>query len=273
MLREIVFDTETTGVQANSGDRLVEIGCVELLNHIPTGKNFHVYINPERTMPVEAFNIHGLSEEFLADKPLFAAIADEFCDFIGDSRLIAHNATFDIGFLNAEFTRTGHPSLSMSRVLDTLMLARRKHPGSPASLDALCSRYGIDNSRRTKHGALLDAEILAEVYMELIGGRQADLGLGSVASRRGILPQVLQRPMPHGQREFLYLALARKNWAGIRRSSPRWARRRSGRIICRRSRRRRLDKGEAQNEKDSALCLRIADRRYCHERLFLDRPK
>jgi len=183
MLREIVFDTETTGVQANSGDRLVEIGCVELLNHIPTGKNFHVYINPERTMPVEAFNIHGLSEEFLADKPLFAAIADEFCDFIGDSRLIAHNATFDIGFLNAEFTRTGHPSLSMSRVLDTLMLARRKHPGSPASLDALCSRYGIDNSRRTKHGALLDAEILAEVYMELIGGRQADLGLGSVASR------------------------------------------------------------------------------------------
>lgn len=183
MLREIVFDTETTGVQANNGDRLVEIGCVELLNHIPTGKNFHVYINPERSMPVEAFNIHGLSEEFLADKPLFAAIADEFCDFIGDSRLIAHNATFDIGFLNAEFTRTGHPSLSMSRVVDTLMLARRKNPGSPASLDALCSRYGIDNSRRTKHGALLDAEILAEVYIELIGGRQADLGLGSVASR------------------------------------------------------------------------------------------
>lgn len=183
MLREIVFDTETTGVQANNGDRLVEIGCVELLNHIPTGRNFHVYINPERSMPVEAFDIHGLSAEFLADKPLFAEIADRFCEFIGDSRLIAHNATFDIGFLNAEFTRTGHPALSMSRVIDTLMLARRKNPGSPASLDALCSRYGIDNSRRTKHGALMDAEILAEVYIELIGGKQADLGLGTASSR------------------------------------------------------------------------------------------
>lgn len=187
MLREIVFDTETTGVQANNGDRLVEIGCVELLNHIPTGKNFHVYINPERSMPLEASNIHGLSDEFLSDKPLFAAIADEFCDFIGDSRLIAHNATFDIGFLNTEFTRTGHPSLSMSRVIDTLMLARRKHPGSPASLDALCSRYGIDNSRRTKHGALMDAEILAEVYIELIGGKQADLRLSTALNRASSL--------------------------------------------------------------------------------------
>lgn len=179
MLREIVFDTETTGVKANDGDRLVEIGCVELLNHIPTGKTYHTYLNPERPMPVEAFEIHGLSDEFLADKPLFASIADKFWAFIGDDRLIAHNAAFDIGFLNAEFSRTGNRRIFMDRVVDTLMLARRKHPGAGNSLDALCARYGIDNSRRTKHGALLDAEILAEVYLELIGGRQAGFDLNA----------------------------------------------------------------------------------------------
>lgn len=178
MLREIVFDTETTGVRANDGDRLAEIGCVELLNHIPTGNTFHVYLNPERPMPLEAFQIHGLSDEFLADKPLFSSVADAFWDFIGDSKLIAHNATFDVSFLNAEFARLGgNRQIFMDRVIDTLMLARRKHPGAGNSLDALCSRYGIDNSRRTKHGALLDAEILAEVYLELIGGRQAGFNL------------------------------------------------------------------------------------------------
>ncbi|MEN3929628.1 DNA polymerase III subunit epsilon [Microvirga sp. W0021] len=178
MLREIVFDTETTGVRANDGDRLVEIGCVELLNHIPTGNTFHVYINPERPVPVEAFDIHGLSDEFLADKPVFAEIADKFWEFIGDSKLIAHNASFDIGFMNAEYARIDKSrQISMERVIDTLALARRKHPGAGNSLDALCSRYGIDNSRRTKHGALLDSEILAEVYLELIGGRQAGFNL------------------------------------------------------------------------------------------------
>jgi DNA polymerase III, epsilon subunit, Proteobacterial len=207
MLREIVFDTETTGVRANDGDRLVEIGCVELLNHIPSGKTYHVYINPERSMPVEAFDIHGLSEEFLSDKPKFAEIADSFRDFIGDSRLIAHNATFDIGFLNAEFARTGHPPIFMDRVLDTLMLARRKHPGAPNSLDALCARYGIDNSRRTKHGALLDSEILAEVYLELIGGRQANFNLDSQAARNAGAQArdniQGEETMPHQERVFV----------------------------------------------------------------------
>lgn len=156
---------------------MVEIGCVELLNYIPTGKTHHVYVNPARAMSAGAYEVHGLSDEFLADKPLFAAVADELHAFFGDARLVAHNAAFDIGFLNAEFGRTGHPVLATNRVLDTLSLARRKHPGASNSLDALCLRYGIDNSRRTKHGALLDAELLAEVYVELIGGKQADLGL------------------------------------------------------------------------------------------------
>jgi DNA polymerase III subunit epsilon len=177
MLREIVLDTETTGTDPASGDRIVEIGCVELLNHIPTGRFYHVYINPERPMSEGAFKVHGLSDAFLADKPVFAAIVNEFMEFVGDGRLVIHNAAFDVGFLNAELARTGYPPFLLNQALDTLSLARRKHPGAPASLDALCSRYGIDNSRRTKHGALLDAEILAEVYIELIGGKQADLGL------------------------------------------------------------------------------------------------
>ena len=179
-MREVVLDTETTGTDVGAGDRIVEIGAVELINHIPTGRSFHAYVNPQRSMPQGAFAVHGLSEAFLADKPRFAAVAGEFEEFIEDSRLVIHNAAFDIAFLNAELGRIGRPALGMGRVLDTLTMARRKHPGAPASLDALCARYGIDNSRRTKHGALLDAEILAEVYIELIGGKQADLGLAIV---------------------------------------------------------------------------------------------
>lgn len=178
MTREIVLDTETTGLSPQSGDRLVEIGCVELINHVPTGDNFHVYINPEREMPEEAERIHGLSDSFLADKPLFAEVAQDFRDFIADSTLIIHNAPFDMGFLNAEMERAGHRQLS-NEVIDTVQLARQRHPGARVSLDALCKHYGIDNSRRTLHGALLDSEILAEVYLELIGGRQVALMLGA----------------------------------------------------------------------------------------------
>jgi DNA polymerase-3 subunit epsilon len=196
-MREIVLDTETTGVEANSGDRIVEIGCVELINHCPSGRNFHVYINPERGMPDGAFRVHGLSEAFLSDKPVFAAIADEFIDFIGDARLVIHNAAFDIGFLNMELKRLGYGAIEQHRVVDTLAMARRKHPGASNSLDALCSRYGIDNTRRTKHGALLDSEILAEVYIELIGGKQTTLGLGAsdaVGTNGGLAAAVIERP-------------------------------------------------------------------------------
>ncbi len=174
-MREIVLDTETTGLEARGGDRLVEIGCVEMVNRILTGTVYHVYINPERDMPVEAFNVHGLSSEFLADKPVFAAVADAFLDFIADDTLVIHNAAFDIGFLNAELERIGRPLIARDRVVDTLALARRKHPGTSNRLDDLMNRYGIDSSRRVKHGALLDAELLAEVYSELLGGRQASL--------------------------------------------------------------------------------------------------
>src|SRR5215218_2068049 len=185
-MREVVLDTETTGTDVGAGDRIVEIGAVELINHIPTGRTFHAYVNPQRSMPQGAFAVHGLSDAFLADKPRFAAVAGEFETFIDDARLVIHNAAFDIAFLNAELGRIGRPALRMGRVLDTLTMARRKHPGAPASLDALCARYGIDNSRRTKHGALLDAEILAEVYIELIGGKQADLGLSVRSASREI---------------------------------------------------------------------------------------
>lgn len=182
--REIVLDTETTGLDPATGDRLVELGCVELLNSIPTGETFHRYMDPERDMPEEAFRVHGLSREFLTGKPKFADIVDDFLAFIGDAKLVIHNAEFDMKFLNAELRRLDRPPLGMDRVVDTLALARRKHPGSPNSLDALCSRYGIDNSRRTKHGALLDSEILAEVYLELCGGRQAALELASIEVRK-----------------------------------------------------------------------------------------
>lgn len=179
MTREIVLDTETTGLSPASGDRVVEIGCVELFNHIPTGQHHHIYLNPERAMPEEAFRVHGLSDEFLADKPLFKDAAQNFLDFIGDGTLIIHNAPFDMGFLNAELEKAGRPSLT-NEVIDTVQLARKVHPGARVSLDALCKHYGIDNSRRTLHGALLDSEILAEVYLELIGGRQVGLALGAV---------------------------------------------------------------------------------------------
>jgi DNA polymerase-3 subunit epsilon len=174
-MREIVFDTETTGLDPYQGDRLVEIGCVELVNGFPSGNSFHRYLNPERDMPEGAFKVHGLSIEFLKDKPLFAEIVEELHEFIGDAPLVAHNAMFDLGFLNAELERAGKTLVARERLVDTLLLARRKHPAGPNRLDDLCGRYGIDNSRRSKHGALLDAEILAEVYLELIGARQAQL--------------------------------------------------------------------------------------------------
>jgi DNA polymerase-3 subunit epsilon len=183
-MREIVLDTETTGLDPNRGDRLVEIGCVELLNHIPSGQTFHVYINPERDMPQEAFNVHGLSAQFLSDKKKFAEIAEDFIAFIGDAPLVIHNAQFDIGFINAELLRASMPLVARDRLVDTLLLARRKHPGGSNRLDDLCTRYGIDNSHRTKHGALLDSELLAEVYLELIGKRQAQLVLNETPQER-----------------------------------------------------------------------------------------
>ncbi len=180
MLREIVLDTETTGTEAQNGDRLIEIGAVELFNHIPTGREFHCYINPQRAVSEGAYAVHGLSDAFLSDKPVFAKVVPDLLDFLGDARLVIHNAPFDVGFLNMEYARLGAeapPPIRLEDVVDTLPMARRKHPGAANNLDALCSRYGIDNSRRTKHGALLDAQILAEVYVELLGGKQTSLGL------------------------------------------------------------------------------------------------
>ncbi len=176
-LREIVLDTETTGFEPAEGDRIVEIGAVELLNHVPTGRTFHKYINPQRAMPEAAFQVHGLSDDFLRDKPLFSQVAKEFVEFIGDANLVIHNAAFDMKFINAELGWVGLPPIAWERAVDTLAIARRKFPGAQASLDALCRRFGIDNSARTLHGALLDSEILAEVYLELIGGRQPDFAL------------------------------------------------------------------------------------------------
>jgi len=176
-MREIVLDTETTGLDPLDGHRLIEVGCIELVNGIPSGQTFHSYFNPERNMPSEAFAVHGLSEEFLKDKVFFAEVADELLTFLGDAPLVIHNATFDLGFLNAELERAKRPLIVRERLVDTLLIARRKHPGGSNRLDDLCARYGIDNSRRTKHGALLDAELLAEVYVELIGARQAQLVL------------------------------------------------------------------------------------------------
>ncbi|MBR0968464.1 DNA polymerase III subunit epsilon [Bradyrhizobium diazoefficiens] len=180
-MREIVLDTETTGLDPLRGDRLVEIGCVEMLNRMPTGQTYHVYINPERDMPAEAFAVHGLSAEFLSTKPLFHEVVDAFLEFIGDAPLVIHNASFDISFINAELDRIKRATIPRERLVDTLLLARRKHPGVSNRLDDLCSRYAIDNSRRTKHGALLDAELLAEVYVDLVGARQSQLLLASDA--------------------------------------------------------------------------------------------
>jgi DNA polymerase-3 subunit epsilon len=175
--REIAFDTETTGLSPGDGHRVVEIGCVELINHVPTGNNWQRYINPQRHMPGDAFRVHGLSEEFLAEQPTFAEVADDFLAFVGRTPLVAHNASFDIGFINAELALLDKSPLDVAHVVDTVAIARSKYPGAQASLDALCRRFGVDLSARTKHGALLDAELLAEVYLELIGGRQPTLGL------------------------------------------------------------------------------------------------
>jgi len=180
-MREIVLDTETTGLDPANGHRIVEVACLELLNHIPTGRNYQSYVNPERDVPADAAAVHGLSAEFLSDKPRFAEIADELLRFIADAPLVIHNAEFDVRFLNAEFQRLARPLLPGERIVDTLQIARQKLPGAPASLDALCRRFAIDNSSRTKHGALLDTELLADVYLELIGGRQAGLELTGAA--------------------------------------------------------------------------------------------
>ncbi|MBE2275592.1 MAG: DNA polymerase III subunit epsilon [Rhodobacteraceae bacterium] len=196
-MREIVLDTETTGFDPEQGDRIVEIGAVELWNHLPTGQTWHQYVNPQRAMPQEAFEVHGLGDDFLRDKPVFSAVGQAFLDFIGDAKLVIHNAGFDMKFLNFELKRMGLPGLPWDRAIDTLAIARQKFPGSPASLDALCRRFGVDNSKREKHGALLDSEILAEVYLELVGGRQPDLVLApGGAARTGTASEQVWRPRP-----------------------------------------------------------------------------
>lgn len=198
-MREIVFDTETTGLDPASGDRVVEIGCVELINRIPSGRTFHRYLNPERDMPRAAFEVHGLSSEFLADKPLFREVSADFIDFIGDAIMVAHNAPFDVRFLNAELETVGGPLIDSGRVMDTLTMARQKFPGQQNSLDALCKRLNVDNSRRENHGALLDSELLAEVYLELTGGRQAILDLAQAVAGEGVpvAERRVEPPRPH----------------------------------------------------------------------------
>jgi DNA polymerase-3 subunit epsilon len=225
---EIVFDTETTGLDCFNGDRLIEIGCVELLNHIPTGRTFHAYINPRRAISADAVLVHGLTEAFLRDHPCFEHIAENFADFVGDSPLIAHNASFDRAFINMELGLCSRPHIHDHRFVDTLVLARRRYPNGPNSLDALCARFGIDNSARTKHGALLDAEILAEVYLELLGGRQASFALGSVmrsaaamnrppllTSRQGPVAAAITAEDERAHADFIAgLAAARPLWPG-----------------------------------------------------------
>ena len=204
-MREIVFDTETTGLSPGAGDRMVEIGCIEMVGRVETGRHFHCYYNPERPMPSEAEAVHGLSDIFLSDKPMFADKVEELLEFIGDAPLVAHNASFDFGFLNNELERCGRPAVCMSRMVDTLVLARSRHPGAKHSLDALCTRFGVDRTQRVKHGALLDAQLLAQVYVELTGGRQIGLGLiaespGSVSSVHSPVreaPMERREPRPH----------------------------------------------------------------------------
>lgn len=220
-MREIVLDTETTGLDPADGHRIVEIGAVELNNHMPTGRHFHEYINPERPMPEEAFAVHGLGDDFLRTKPVFARVSQAFTEFVGEARLVIHNAGFDMKFLNAELTRLNMPTLPMTQALDTVALARRRFPGAPASLDALCRRFGIDNTARTLHGALLDAEILAEVYLELIGGRQPGLSLGAASGsgtaqgtaqqawRPGPRPRALPQRITSGEAEAHAAMVAR----------------------------------------------------------------
>jgi len=199
-MREIVLDTETTGLSPRDGDRMVEIGCLELVNHMPTGETYHQYVNPGIPMPAAAEAVHGLSDKFLSDKPVFKDVADDFLTFIGDAALVIHNASFDMGFINAELARLKRDPVPNSRAIDTVTMARKKFPGSPASLDALCRRFEIDNSARTLHGALLDAELLAEVYLELIGGRQPGLILGAETSDSDTtqaIERVARAPRPH----------------------------------------------------------------------------
>lgn len=195
-MREIVLDTETTGFEPSTGDRIVEIGAVELFNHMPTGRTYHQYICPERAMPKSAFEVHGLGDEFLSDKPVFKKIAQDFLDFVGDSQMVIHNASFDMKFLNAELKWVNLPELPMSQSLDTLAIARKKFPGANASLDGLCRRFGIDNSSRTLHGALLDSEILAEVYLELLGGRQSGFALAADTTSQSAQNEDAWRPRP-----------------------------------------------------------------------------
>ena len=205
MTREIVLDTETTGFDPENGDRIIEIGCVELENHIPTGKHLQLYINPEREIPAEAIAIHGITNEFVADKPVFAQVYTEFIEFITNARLVIHNAEFDMKFINWELQQVGHPIVPWNCVVDTLAMARHKFPGSPANLDALCRRFNIDNTERTYHGALLDSELLAEVYLELLGGRQHGLGLAADKQKSANRPEEkttktnreFREPRPH----------------------------------------------------------------------------
>jgi DNA polymerase III subunit epsilon len=198
-MREIVFDTETTGFEPSDGHRIVELGCVELIDHFATGKTFQAYLNPEREVPIESQRVHGLSNEFLSDKPLFAAVVEDFLAFIGDSPLVIHNASFDIKFINAELARTGHPPLPLARAIDTIEIAKRKLPGARYSLDELCKRFGVDLTSRAKHGALLDADLTAQVYLELIGGRQRGLALAPAEIMAAdVEPQsATARPRPH----------------------------------------------------------------------------
>ena len=207
-MREIVLDTETTGLDPHSGHRIVEIGCVEMVDFSVTGNYLHEYLNPERDMPDEAYRVHGLSNDFLADKPLFADVADKFLDFIGDARLVIHNAEFDMKFINAELGWIGRTPIPMDRARDTVAMARRKFPGAQANLDALCNRFGIDNTARTKHGALLDSELLAEVYIELLGGKQIGLGLAAEDAEEGetgiakpAIERTFRPPRPHAASE------------------------------------------------------------------------
>jgi DNA polymerase-3 subunit epsilon len=226
-MREIVIDTETTGLDPDTGDRIVEIGAVELLNHMPTGRSFHAYINPQRDVPADAVAVHGLTAQFLADKPAFAAVAAEFAEFIGDARLVIHNAAFDMKVLNAELGWAQRPSLPWARAVDTLDLARRRFPGAQNSLDALCRRFGVDNSGREKHGALLDSELLAEVYLELMGGRQPDLTLtvataGPAAS--GVIWVPPARPRPLAPRLTLAESEAHARFVATLGEAPLWGR-------------------------------------------------
>ena len=204
-MREIIFDTETTGLSPAGGDRMVEIGCIEMVGRVETGRHYHAYFNPERPMPSEAEAVHGLSDIFLSDKPRFVDKVEELLEFIGESPLVAHNASFDFGFLNHELERCGRPAVCMTRMVDTLVMARSRHPGAKHSLDALCSRYGVDRTHRVKHGALLDAQLLAQVYIELTGGRQIGLGLVANGPSTAMVEarndrtesRIVREPRPH----------------------------------------------------------------------------